>query len=133
MRYLLDTNIVSAFMRDPASPVLQHIEEVGSGEVSTSIIVAAEPRFGAARQREPRLVERVEAALGQLTILPWDAPAERAYGDIRAHLESAGTPIGANDLFIAAQALALNLTLVTDNVREFERVPGLDVENWLRA
>ncbi len=132
MRYLLDTNVISAFIRNPSSPVLDRIEAVGTSEVCTSVIVAAELRFGAARQQNSSLVERVEAALGRLNVVPWDYPADVEYARIRAMLEASGTPIGSNDLLIAAQTLALELTLVTDNEREFRRVEGLDVENWLR-
>lgn len=98
----------------------------------TSIIVAAELRSGAARKRSERLSAQVEAVLGAIDVLVLEAPADVIYGEIRATLDRAGQLIGANDLLIAAQAVALGLTLVTDNEQEFCRVSGLAVENWLR-
>jgi tRNA(fMet)-specific endonuclease VapC len=100
--------------------------------VRTSIIVAAELRFGAAKLGSARLTERLEAVLAVLEIVPFEAPADAVYGRIRAQLEQAGTPIGGNDLLIAAHAITLGDTVVTDNEREFGRVEGLRVENWLR-
>jgi tRNA(fMet)-specific endonuclease VapC len=101
-------------------------------EVCTSIIVAAELRFGAAKSGRRRLVNRVEELLRTLEVLAFDAPSDMAYGKVRAQLEQAGRTIGPNDMLIAAHALSLGLTLVTDNQREFSRVQGLTVENWLR-
>jgi len=130
-RYLLDTNIVSDLVRHPAGAVMQRIARLGAEQVCISIIVACEVRFGAAKSGSQRLARQVELVLGQLESLPLEAPVEEHYADIRNVLERAGTPIGPNDLLIAAHARALGLTLVTDNVREFSRVPGLAVENWL--
>lgn len=79
------------------------------------------------------MVRQVERVLEALVIAPFAEPADQLYGEIRAELQRRGTPIGANDLFIAAHALALDCILVTDNMREFERVPGLRIENWLRS
>ena len=132
MAYLLDTSIVSDLVREPSGRIATRIREVGELRVSTSIIVAAELRYGAARRGSDRLTRQVEAVLGAMTVLPFDEPADFAYGDLRAELEAAGTPIGGNDLLIAAHALALGLTVVTANDREFARVPDLPVENWLR-
>jgi tRNA(fMet)-specific endonuclease VapC len=89
------------------------------------------PRRGAAKKTSPRLTAQVDAVLGALDTLPFDFPGDETYGSIRTQLESAGTPIGGNDLLIAAHAVALDLTLVTDNTKEFSRVGGLRVENWL--
>jgi tRNA(fMet)-specific endonuclease VapC len=133
MRYLLDTNIVSELIRNPSGPITRRIEEVGEARVCTSIVVAAELRYGAAKRGSPRLTRQVEAVLGGLDILPLEAPADIAYGQIRVRLEQAGRPIGANDLLIAAQAFTLGHTLVTDNQGEFARVEGLAWENWLRS
>jgi tRNA(fMet)-specific endonuclease VapC len=130
-KYLLDTNIVSALVRDPQGPVTRHIARVGEDRVCTSIIVACELRFGAAKKASPRLTDQLERVLGALPVLPLEADADRRYAELRAELERAGTPIGANDMLIAAHALALRLTLVTDNVSEFRRVKGLPVGNWL--
>jgi tRNA(fMet)-specific endonuclease VapC len=132
MRYLLDTNIVSDLVRNPQGRVAQHIRKVGEAQVCTSIIVAAELRYGAAKKQSPRLTAQLRAVLDPLEILPLQEPADVTYGELRARLEEAGRPIGANDLLIAAQALALGLTLVTDNEKEFARVKDLRRENWLR-
>lgn len=129
--YLLDTNIVSDLVRRPAGRIRDCIAERGEERVCTSIIVAAELRFGAAKKGSERLTVQLETVLAALEILPFDQPADRHYGKIREALERAGAPIGANDLLIAAHALALGLTLVTANETEFVRVPGLAVENWL--
>jgi tRNA(fMet)-specific endonuclease VapC len=132
MRYLLDTNVVSDLVRNPQGKVAQRIRKVGEGEVCTSIIVAAELRYGAAKKGSPRLSSQLEIVLGVLEVLPFETPADAAYGLLRMRLEQAGTPIGANDLLIAAQALALGYTIVTDNEKEFARVDDLLRENWLR-
>jgi tRNA(fMet)-specific endonuclease VapC len=105
---------------------------VGEALVRTSIIVAAELRFRALRRGSARLTERLEAVLAVLEIVPFEAPGDAVYGRIRVELEQAGPPIGGNDLLIAAQAVALGDIMVTDNEREFGRVQGLSVENWLR-
>jgi len=130
IRYLLDTNILSDLIRHPAGPVARRIAEAGEETICTSIIVACELRFGAEKKRSPVLSSRVEQVLGNLDVLPLDREADRHYGQLRAHLEARGKPIGPNDMLIAAQVLALDLTLVTDNESEFARVPGLRVENW---
>jgi tRNA(fMet)-specific endonuclease VapC len=131
VRYLLDTNIVSDLVRNPQGSITQRIRNVGERQVCTSIIVAAELRYGAEKKGSPRLTTQLAAVLGALEILPFDAPADRNYGLLRARLEQGGKPIGANDLLIAAQAIALGYVLVTDNEREFARVDGLRYENWL--
>ena len=132
MRYLLDTNIVSDLVRHPQGRVAQAIRAVGEAHVCTSIIVAAELRYGAAKKGSARLSAQLEAVLGVLDVLPFEAPADSNYGTLRAQLEHAGQPIGGNDLLIAAQAMSLGCTVVTDNEREFARVDKLALENWLR-
>lgn len=135
---LLDTNIISTLARDPQGPAGQALRRLSpddASQVITSIVVAAELRFGIAKAPPPAipaLAERIEAILSRLPVHALDAPADRRYGEVRAHLERRGEVIGANDLLIAAHTLALGATLVTDNVAEFSRVPGLHVENWLR-
>lgn len=131
LRYLLDTNTISAAMRDPFGRAATEILKRGIDRSCTSIVVASELRFGAALARSKQLTERVDQILSTTTVLPFESPADSVYADTRAALVAAGTPIGANDLFIAAHALALDLTLVTANADEFSRVPGLRVENWL--
>ena len=100
-------------------------------QVCTSIIVACESKFGAQKKNSQKLIEKLETILDSIEILPLTHPVEQYYAEIRTYLEQQGTPIGSNDLLIAAHALTLNLTVVTNNVREFSRVPNLKVENWL--
>ena len=88
-------------------------------------------RYGCAKKGSPRLLARVAGILETIPVLPLDIPVDAEYGAIRAELEAAGQPVGMNDLLIAAHAHALGLTLVTDNTREFSRIRGLKVENWL--
>lgn len=129
--YLLDTNIISDVIRNPNGHAARRIEQLGPKEIFTSIIVAAELRYGCAKKNSPKLLTRVAGILETIQVLPLDIPADVEYGGIRAELEAAGQPIGMNDLLIAAHAHALGLTLVTDNTREFSRIRGLNVENWL--
>jgi tRNA(fMet)-specific endonuclease VapC len=130
-RYLLDTNIVSQLVRDPHGPITRRIARVGETRVCTSIVVACELRYGAAKKGSVRLSAQLEQVLAVLPILALEAGVDRHYGDIRADLERRGTPVGPNDLLIAAQARALGLILITDNVGEFGRIERLEVKNWL--
>ena len=132
MRYLLDTNMLSALIRSPRGPVTEQIRRVGEARVYTSVIVEAELRYGAARKGSERLSRQVEVVLGSIPIEPGREPFGRIYAELRLGLERAGTPIGANDLLIGAQALADGSVLVTDNTREFERLTDLTIENWVR-
>jgi tRNA(fMet)-specific endonuclease VapC len=132
--YLLDTMIVSDLIRHPQGTVAHHLARLpAEATVCTSVVVACELGFGAAKSGSRRLIRQLERVLEPLDVLPLEAPARRHYASIRLQLERAGTPIGPNDLLIAAHGLALGMTVVTDNVREFSRVPGLNVENWLAA
>jgi tRNA(fMet)-specific endonuclease VapC len=130
--YLLDTNTLSNLIRQPQGRVAERIAEVGEQNVLTSVIVACELRYGAAKRGSRRLTKQVEAVLGALTVRPLESDVERVYAAIRVALEKKGTPIGAHDMLIAAHARALDAVCVTDNVVEFKRVPTLKVENWLR-
>lgn len=130
--YLLDTNILSDLIRNPKGVVAARLRHLDQSELATSIVVAAELYYGAERVGSARLTERIDQLLRKLPVLPFEAPAERVYGQLRARLERAGIGLGSNDLFIAAHALSLERTLVTDNVREFSRAFDLTVENWLR-
>lgn len=130
-QYLLDTNIISDLVRHPQGLVFQRIATVGEDRVCSSIIVACELQFGAVKSGSSRLVQQVERILEVLPILSLESPVDQHDAAIRTHLEQAGTPIGPNDLLIAAHAIALNLTLVTANTREFQRVPALNLDNWL--
>ena len=131
-RYLLDTNIVSDIVRNPRGHAARQFRRVGQDNVCISVVVAAELRYGVLRGASAEMASKIGDALNQLATEPFGVPADAYYAEVRAQLEAAGTPIGYNDVFIAAHALALDCTLVTDNEREFARVPGLKVENWLR-
>jgi len=131
IEYLLDTKMVSAMVGEPRGRVGRRARQFPSGSVGLSIISAGEARYGYENSGNRRLREDVCAVLDVLVIVELESPTDEIYGRIRAQLKRAGTPIGANDLWIAAHALALDCTLVTANVREFRRVPGLRVENWL--
>ncbi len=129
--YLLDTNIISDLIRNPQGKAAKRIARVGEGNICTSIIVAAELRYGCAKSGSKRLLKAVEDLLGEINVLPFDVPADADYGGIRSELELAGKPIGGNDLLIAAHARATGATVVTANVDEFKRIRSLKVENWL--
>ncbi|MEX2502825.1 MAG: type II toxin-antitoxin system VapC family toxin [Trueperaceae bacterium] len=129
-RYLLDTNVVSELVRAPTGPVAGKLLEVGESTVCTSVIVACELRYGAAKKRSPALERRIDAVLRRLEVRPFAPPLDRVYAHVRMELAATGTPVGANDLLIAAHALDDDLTLVTRNVREFARVTGLRVVAW---
>lgn len=131
LRYLLDTNIISDLAKQPQGSVAEHLKRVGDSVVATSVVVVCELRYGLRKSGSKRLATQIEAILAPLAVLPLEPGVDAAYADIRTRLERAGLPIGPNDLLIAAQARALGLTLVTDNLREFSRVPALKVENWL--
>jgi tRNA(fMet)-specific endonuclease VapC len=132
MRYLLDTNTLSDLVRHPRGGVAERIREVGEAQICTSIIVAAELRYGAEKRGSERLTTQLEAVLDALDVLPLETPVDIAYARIRAQLERIGRPIGGNDLLIAAQAIALGHTVVTNSEAEFTRIDGLRCENWLR-
>jgi tRNA(fMet)-specific endonuclease VapC len=128
---MLDTNIISDLIRNPRGKAAKRVAKVGEDNICTSIIVAAELRYGCAKSGSERLLKAVEDLLGEIAVLPFDVPADAEYGSIRAALEAAGKPIGSNDLLIAAHAAATGATVVTANAGEFKRIRGLKVENWL--
>ena len=130
-RYMLDTNIISDLIRNPQGKAAKRIAKVGEDNICTSIIVAAELRYGCAKSGSERLFRVVEDLLGEIDVLRLEIPADSEYGGIRAELEAAGKPIGGNDLLIAAHAYATGAIIVTANADEFRRVRGLKVENWL--
>ena len=129
--WMLDTDILSDLIRNPQGALMGRLKATEPAAVCTSIVVACELRFGARRKGSDVLTQRVEQLLDTLAVLPLDPPADRHYADIRATLERAGTPISSHDLFIAAHARSRGMTLVTHDTREFARVPGLRVEDWL--
>jgi tRNA(fMet)-specific endonuclease VapC len=128
---MLDTNIVSDLIRNPQGRAAKRIAKLGEDNICTSIIVAAELRYGCAKSSSTRLRKAVEDLLGEINVLPFDVPADAEYGGIRSELEAAGKPVGSNDLLIAAHACAIGATIVTANTDEFKRIRGLNVENWL--
>jgi tRNA(fMet)-specific endonuclease VapC len=132
MRFLLDTNILSDLVRHPRGRISERIKDVGEQNICTSIVVAAELRYGAAKKDSSRLTMQLQAVLHAIDVLALEQPADAVYGALRARLERAGQSIGADDLLIASHALALGHTVVTDNEREFSRIDDLRVENWLR-
>ncbi|MDD5445548.1 MAG: type II toxin-antitoxin system VapC family toxin [Pseudomonas fluorescens] len=135
MMYLLDTNIVSYFLRGASLALNQRILDSTPEELAISIISAGELRYGLSRlspsRRTAQLAHQLDGLLTAVAVLALPAEAAQHYGSARSQLEAAGTPIGGNDLWIAAHALAQDMTLVTNNTREFERVPGLKLENWV--
>jgi tRNA(fMet)-specific endonuclease VapC len=128
---MLDTNIVSDLIRNPTGRARERLRRHGDEGICVSIITAAELRYGAAKRGSARLLTRVESVLSTIDVLAFDVPADAEYGRIRAELEVAGQPIGPTDLFIAAHACSIGVTLVTHNLGEFRRVRGLQVETWL--
>jgi len=130
MGYLLDTNIVSDFVRYREGAVARRLREHGEADVLTSIIVAAELRCGAAKRGAVRLTRRINETLARLDVLPLTEPVDRVYGELRARLERQGLPLDGNDLLIAAQALAGGHTLVTAD-HGFAHIAELACENWL--
>jgi len=130
-RYLLDTNILSDLVRQPQGAVASRIVQAGEETICTSIIVASELRFGAEKSDSDKLTDRVDLILSAIEILSLESPADREYAKLRHYLARKGTPIGPNDMLIAAQALSSGLIVVTANTGEFSRVPGWSVENWL--
>ncbi len=131
LRVMLDTNIVSEVMRNPNGVVGARLDQLNPAAACISILTAGELRYGAAKRGSAQLTRSVEMVLQRIAVVAFEAPADTIYGRIRNDLMRRGTPIGPIDFLIAAHALALDLTLVSANVREFSRVPDLRVENWL--
>ena len=131
MKYLLDTDICIYLIKRQPESVIGHLAEQQVGDVGVSAVTVAELQYGVARSTQTeRNARALELFLAPLVIADFDAGAATAYGAVRAALERAGAPIGALDTLIAAHALSLGATLVTNNTREFGRVPGLVVANW---
>ena len=132
--YLLDTNAVIAALRGESKSMLSRLAQLAPSRLQLSALVLAELLTGAEKSTHPA---RARAALAELTAymtpLPFDDAAADAYARIRAMLERKGKPIGPIDGLIAAQAVSRSMVLVTANLREFKRVPGLDCENWMRS
>ena len=131
MKYLLDTNTCVDYLNGRYPNVVRRIQSSRAHELCVSTVVAGELRYGADRSARPSSNHaRLDTLLSEIRCLAFDEAAAREFGRVRSRLESLGTPIGPYDMQIAAHALALELTLVTDNVEEFERVQGLEVESW---
>lgn len=132
VRYLLDTNICIYIAKHRPPAVRQRFEQLPASAVAMSIITLGELRFGAAKSQQPQAaLQSVNHLAGVVAVHPLPLAAAEHYGDIRAHLQRSGQIIGNNDLWLAAHARAMGWVLVTNNEREFQRVPGLQVENWV--
>lgn len=132
VRYLLDTNICIYIAKRHPPEVLRQFEHLQVGDVAMSLITYGELQFGAEKSRiSDQVYKKLERLVELIPVLPLTGTVAKHYGQIRAILEQAGMPIGANDLWIAAHARAEDLILVSNNIREFKRVPGLKLENWV--
>lgn len=130
-KYLLDTNILSALIKQPQSVLAQKVTHL-EHEICTSVIVACELRYGVEKKGSPLLAMKVESLLNEIPVFPLEYEAvSQHYATLRVFLEKQGLVIGANDMLIAAHTLALDATLITANIGEFKRIPHLRVENWL--
>jgi tRNA(fMet)-specific endonuclease VapC len=133
--YLLDSNILSDILRNPqgkAAQAYRRLSVDANVRLTTSVVVASELRYGVVKKGPPVLAQRVGQMLDSIEVLPLQTGVDTHYGELRGKLERRGQLIGANDMFVAAHALALDAVLVTDNTREFKRVNGLRLENWIR-
>lgn len=131
MRYLLDTNVCVVYLNGRSASVRDRLLATPAEEIAVCSVVKAELFYGAFRSNNPkRTLDRQQAFLSRFVSLPFEDEAALLAGQIRAKLANAGTPIGSYDLQIAAISLVNNLTLVTHNTREFERVEGLQIEDW---
>ena len=134
MRLLLDTNICIYAMKHKPASVLRKLQTMSPDDVGVSIITAAELWYGAKKSLHPeRNRSLMTTFLAEFQVLPFNEPAAEHYSSIRTHLEQVGQVIGELDMLIAGQARCLDLTLVTHNTREFERVPNLHIEDWYAA
>lgn len=131
MRYLLDTNIVSALMKLPSGTVSERIKSVGEDLVGTSIIVVSEVKYGIGKSGSERLARQFSQIVEMLRVEPFSVPADEEYARLRNVTERIGLTVSQNDLLIAAHAEALDAVLVSDD-RIFLSVPGLKIENWLQ-
>lgn len=132
MRYLLDTNICSYILKNRPVSVKQKFDEAGAEHLCISSVVLAELYYGAARHPKSVTIRKeIDDFVSRLSVVAWDEQAANHYGAIRTALEKAGTPVGAMDMLIAAHARSMKATLVTNNLREFERIDGLAVQNWV--
>ena|SRR5579863_1992195 len=132
LQYLLDTNICIYISKEKPTQVLQKFESLMVGEVGMSTITYGELYYGAEKSHSPKKsLALLEELIHLIPPIPLSTATSKQYGNIRCHLEKQGKPIGNNDLWIAAHALDLKLILVTNNAKEFQRIPGLKIENWV--
>ena len=131
--YLLDTNIISDLAHNPSGSVAQRLGEIDPDDVVSSVVVAAEVWFGVERNPSFRSRARTESFMQTLRVLELRPEVAKIYGKVRAQLRASGRALGANDMLIAAHALSLGATLVTDDAKAFAQIPGLKIENWLRV
>lgn len=132
MRYLLDTNIVSEAIKKPNGKIARKLSRLKANSFGLSAIVLCEILYGVGKNPSEKIAKQIRRGMQSIPVLDFPAGAAQTCGMIRSDLERRGLPIGSNDLLIAAHAIHANLTLVSDNVKEFERVPGLKLENWMR-
>jgi tRNA(fMet)-specific endonuclease VapC len=131
MTYLLDTNICIYIINEQPARVLQRLIRAGRESLAISTVTVAELAFGVAKSTRPETRAKLENFLSKFPILDWDQDAAWIYGNVRKTLEAKGQRIGERDLLLACQAIAMDATMVTNNTREFERVEGLKLENWV--
>lgn len=132
MKYLLDTDVCIYLIKKQPSSVLEKLEVCRAGDVGISAVTVAELRYGASKSQRPKQNhEALDQFLAPFELMPFDDNAAAAYGEIRAHLEKTGDLIGPLDMLIAGHAKSLDVTLVTNNIREFKKVKGLKIEAWL--
>lgn len=130
IRYILDTNTVSFYLRRKSEVLLARLPRTPAAQVALSVVTEMELRYGLAKKPSSKAAPLVEQFLAGITVLPLTSHVARHYASIRSSLESRGTPIGPLDMIIAAQALAIQATLVTNDLSEFRRVPSLVCEDW---
>ena len=132
MRFMLDTNVCIYMIKGKPPQVLSRLKDFSLGDVSVSCITVSELEYGVAKSSKPQQNrDALDAFLAPLEILPFNGEATHRYGQIRAYLEKEGKLIGGMDMLIAAHALSASITLVTNNTKEFGRIPELRLENWL--
>lgn len=130
MNRTLDTNICSYILRQRPAGMVERFSRLNRHQLWLSAVVAAELRYGAAKLGQPRFHAAVESWLAGFEVRDWSSDASHHYAALRAALERQGKPIGGMDMMIAAHAMAEDSVLITNNAREFHRVPGLAVEEW---
>ncbi len=133
MRFLLDTNICIYIIKQKPISVRQRFQSVNTGHIGISIVTLAELEYGAAKSKNPiRNRETLKVFCAPFEIIDFNEEDARIFGKIRTDLEQRGQPIGSYDLLIAAQALSRGLIIVTNNIKEFSRIDGLVIENWVK-